>query len=238
MYKRQATDNSCSDFYLNKDPECISATPNLGISTLEVLWEATEGTIDNRIPPVVGDIDGDCIPDIVSFDEGELNIYDGVTGRRKTTFAVATDNRNVWGSLAIADLDNDGNGEIVLQEGLAITAYHHDGSQMFKADSLLNKESAMLAFADFNEDGLPEIYAEDLVINGQTGEYIARGGVRKGTVNSHNANTIAGDFLPDGFCASCDGLELIAGGIVYSVDEVNDTMYVCLLYTSPSPRDA
>ena len=76
--------------------------------------------------------------------------------------------------------------------------------------------------ADFDQDGISEAYVGNYIINAQTGALVASAGF----ANSKGRNPSRGDFeqpvaidaLPDGFCAACDGLELVAGNVVWSVD--------------------
>ena len=91
------------------------------------------------------------------------------------------------------------------------------------------------SLADFNGDGTPEIYLGNQIYNSLTGAQIASGGatngqgrIRAGLGVLYNGASfpVAVDILPDGACANCAGLELVAGNQVYSVDVGSGTMTV------------
>ena len=96
-------------------------------------------------------------------------------------------------------------------------------------------EDFTVSLADFNYDGVPEIYVGNDVFNAQTGTKIATGGAN--SIGSWNAGefttayhvmavSVAVDVLPDAACADCSGLELVAGNQVYSVNVGTGTMTV------------
>ena len=96
-------------------------------------------------------------------------------------------------------------------------------------------EDFTVSLADFNYDGVPEIYVGNDIFNAQTGTKIATGGAN--SIGSWNAGefttsyhvmavSVAVDVLPDAACADCSGLELVAGNQVYSVNIGTGTMTV------------
>lgn len=96
-------------------------------------------------------------------------------------------------------------------------------------------EDFSTALADFNQDGIPEVYVANEIFNAVTGERIATGGsnsigsflydVYSGHSHPH-AYPVAVDVIPDGDCDDCAGLELVAGNQVYSVNITTGTMTV------------
>ncbi len=153
---------------------------------------------------------------------------------------------------AIADVDNDGFAEIFVQASNHIDninytgggpiisgnvqrrllCYEYDGStyvERWMSDVptgySIDKQAISVSVADFNEDGIPEIYTGTQVFNSLTGELLVEGGPANhfgakpiGDAPSlASAFAVAADFLPDDFCLTCPGLELVAGGMVYSV---------------------
>ncbi len=88
-------------------------------------------------------------------------------------------------------------------------------------------EDFAVGLVDFNYDGIPEVYVGNEIYNAITGQLISTGGTN--SIGSWNqggfstdyhvtAVTIAADVLPDSFCPDCDGIELIAGNQIYSVN--------------------
>ena len=102
---------------------------------------------------------------------------------------------------------------------------------------------ANVNLADFNQDGTPEVYCGGTIFDAITGEW--RGYVGAGNPNGNprilNAGTPdpifhvsnAVDVLADGDCADCQGLELLAGNRVYSVNIATKT--ITTVRTSPIP---
>jgi len=96
-------------------------------------------------------------------------------------------------------------------------------------------EDFSTALADFNQDGVPEVYIANEIFNAVTGQRIATGGsnsigsflydINSGHSHPH-AYPVAMDVLPDGDCDDCAGLELVAGNQVYSVNIATGTMAV------------
>ena len=96
-------------------------------------------------------------------------------------------------------------------------------------------ENFSTALADFNQDGVPEIYIANEIFNAVTGQRIATGGNNSigsflyDLFNGHShphAYPVAVDVIPDDDCNDCAGLELVAGNQVYSVNVETGTMTV------------
>ncbi len=102
-------------------------------------------------------------------------------------------------------------------------------------DELFATEDFTVSLADFNYDGIPEVYVGNEIYNSSNGQKITDGGFN--AIGSWNhgdfaftyhvmAVSVAVDVLPDNACANCAGLELVAGNNVYSVDISSGTMNV------------
>ncbi|MFK8009738.1 MAG: Ig-like domain-containing protein [Saprospiraceae bacterium] len=100
--------------------------------------------------------------------------------------------------------------------------------------------------ADFNNDGFPEVYVGNEIFDAITGTRLAMGGANNIGNNIYDfylhehfhANTVAVDALPDGDCTNCNGLELVAGNQVYSVNLTTGVMTVEReLTTAPGYQD-
>jgi len=152
---------------------------------------------------------------------------------------------------AIADVDNNGFPEIFIQAsddpsntnytgGVIINGdvrrrvlcYEFDGTNYVEkwmsntvAGYSTVEQALTVSVADFNMDGIPEVWLGNQVFNALDGTFLVSGGVnnhRGFRVNGDFATqaaayTVAVDVLPDNACADCAGLELVAGGMVYSV---------------------
>lgn len=221
----------CDNFYYTTcNPDCYYLPP-CGPISLATKWESNAET-GTYSPLVAGDLDGDGIPEVVTtrVEEADLYILDGATGQIK--YHVVNPN-TVWPggtAPAIADLDNDGLGEIVIVGfDRRLYCYRHDGTLKFVGPTLVGYDFryryAVPNVADFNEDGLPEINIGNQVFNGQTGTLLASGGnffsdgehPARVAIGYSFASTVAVDVLPTGACFGCQGLEIVAGNQVLSV---------------------
>ncbi|MFK7775040.1 MAG: FG-GAP repeat domain-containing protein, partial [Saprospiraceae bacterium] len=156
---------------------------------------------------------------------------------------------------SIADLDGNGMVEIFFQasdnfanqnyagSGIItgdvrrrIVCYEYDGTTYVEkwmsnavAGYDLIEDANTASAADFDGNGIAEIYVGNQIFNGLDGTLIAEGGAnnrrgiqdQNGIGEMHNravAYSVAVDVLPDDFCANCQGLEIVAGTAVYSVN--------------------
>ncbi len=229
---------SCSNFYIQEhdfvsNDSCLKIDYNLdSIYKYESLWtSATEGSHTSTLN--TGDIDGDGVVELVLLSKAykHIVIINGETGieenRINFTYNIPMDETS-----AIADTDGDGKAEIYILVAFTlnpkdqfIVKYDHDGTLEWESDSISyspgSGSAGILGFADFNGDGTPEIYTSTFVLNTVDGSLLCEVtpdlGISYGKMQFRN-RTVASDVLPDNICVNCDGLELIAGNSVYSVD--------------------
>ncbi|MFT6335717.1 MAG: hypothetical protein ACI86M_003789 [Saprospiraceae bacterium] len=95
---------------------------------------------------------------------------------------------------------------------------------MWKNDDFAHLENVFRnpKLADFNQDGVPEVYSEAIVLNSITGKTLFKGEDSQGCARGYpqvtcfrESNSIAGNFTDH------DGLELAAGNNIYEIDLVN-----------------
>jgi hypothetical protein len=185
--------------------------------------------------PLLADIDGDCIPEFIvpEFWDQKILFIDSKSGLTKWEISTPY---QIWpsaGAIAIADVDNDGRLEIFLKTSTAnlpgnimgrLMCYNIDGSIKWISDQRyeldFNQEvGGKLALADFNQDGIPEIYVNNKIFNAQTGIKLTDGGangVGQANISGRRAHTIAAQLDND-----LSDLELAAGYTVYKVKIVN-----------------
>lgn len=188
---------------------------------------------------LLADIDNDCIPEIILEDnEYEkllfLDSRNGSIKRKMDKPSVL----NYFGQIAIADLDGNGEVEIIMLASNSGTnpnaffgrlfCYRLDGSQVWMSDKradlykqIKDMPRGAIGFADFNQDGRPEVYVNNKVFNGQTGVLLCDGGANGLGLD------YADGFLPDGFSVAAqldnnvNDIELAAGYTIYKVNLIN-----------------
>lgn len=236
----------CDDFYYTTCNADCYYVPPCGQISLGVQWtsDAETGTYS---PLVAGDMDADGIPDIVTtrVEAPDLYIIDGATGLTKVHIV---NPNTVWPggtAPAIADLDKDGFGEIVIVGfDRRMYCYEHTGALKYTSNPVGYNDRYRYSvpnIADFDNNGWAEVNIGNQVFNGQTGALLASGGPFL-SAGEHPArvaggfsfnSTVAMDVLPDNFCFGCAGLEIVAGNQVLSV---NLTLGLVLpVVTAPAP---
>ncbi len=89
-------------------------------------------------------------------DNGTLHMWDK-SGQDVAGFPISTPGGQIWGSVAMGDLDGDGKDEILFgSKNDTLYAFHHDGTVLFKQDMGADI-LATPAIADLDNDGSPEI---------------------------------------------------------------------------------
>ena len=169
-------------------------------------------------------------------------VFDGASGQLERTITTPYFS---WGagpnSYVIGDIDNDGFGEIIINildntvntnpsiRG-KLQAYNlEDGSLKWTSDAHVRstqpageKFGGTLGLADFNQDGIAEVYIYNEIFNAQTGVKLADGGEG----NQMGISQIAGQSGALGSSIAADltaapGLELAGGNTVYTVSITN-----------------
>ncbi|MBK9108607.1 MAG: VCBS repeat-containing protein [Saprospiraceae bacterium] len=205
---------------------------------IEKKFESTD-TVFTRQTPLLADMDGDCVPEFI-VQEGNnqgILIVDTKTGLTKWRITTPYIDPKLTG-MAIADVDEDGSPEIFIEAFSSfpnpgnihgkLFSYHADGRLYWISDSRVDRYThsrdemgGTPALADFNQDGVPEIYVNNKIFNARTGIKLADGGANGiGTeiaiISGGEALTIAGHLDND----STD-LELAAGYTIYKVKITN-----------------
>jgi gliding motility-associated-like protein len=223
--------------------ECNFIPPDSFIWELKPRWVSRVTDFSNIAfyydpKPVSGDIDNDGKVEVLLYARdipSKIAILDGETGAMKYSFPVEFG----WQThIAIADLTGDGFAEILVPGDRSqlppriIYCYRYTGELLWQSEDLTpymkNTRSVIttVGVADFNGDGIPEVYMGNVILNGLTGNIIAYGkeGLGCSAYNNDrfcaNALSVASDLLEH------PGLELAAGNVVYTVslNNLNDTL--------------
>jgi gliding motility-associated-like protein len=240
------TIENCSFGCLNPDV-CYSTEPfPVSNFNIEKKFESVENTAVYQTP-LIADMDGDCIPEIIiAGTTGAINsprltsgirIVNSVTGATISNIPTAFYAWSAPTGFAIADVDYDGIPDIVLAAANhtsnpidvrgKLVCYNTDGTVKWISDQEFGVNAdfgygGSVAFADFNQDGIPEVYIYNEIFNAQTGVKLANGGQNGLGVADNSVNlgtlsvTVAAQLDSDD-----NDLELAAGYTTYKVNITN-----------------
>jgi len=231
-----ASSLDCEDFFVGKDPVCQSIPTQFPVFTIKEDWASPNRSATNNSLPAVGDIDGDGIPEILSTNNADKKVFvlSGIDG---SILYEANIGYKPNKEISYADIDGDGCAEIfvtfpVITGGgndpqyYGVMALTCDLTHIWTLDSL--GQTGNLGIADFNEDGISEVYVKDQIIDARTGK-LMHATTYSVTPNDANfierhlpAGGVAVDILDDTECANCAGLELVSGGKIFSIN-INTT---------------
>jgi gliding motility-associated-like protein len=240
-------DCPCDDQTLLCTPSCEFVSPG-GPLNFGTKWTSAD-TIPVYQSPLVADIDNDGVTEVIMMSSHNLStveprrardilIINGTTG--VTELAITTPFMAWVGPtpIAVADIDHDGFGEIIMAsvdhtdnavgDRSYLYCYEHTGALKWKSNvpygyTTSSRFGSSIGIADFNSDGVAEVYIYNQIYNAETGVKLAEGGSAEGQgVMARQpygdvANPVAADLTSD------PGLELAAGKTVYNVTITNLT---------------
>ncbi len=203
-------DQFCEKFYLGAIDESDSLRKCTESFFADNLW-TIPGNLQST-PMAIGDIDGDGMPEVIA----DGNVYDGATGNLEII--------GEEGDPAIGDIDGDGTAEIFINTpGGRLERYEHDfNTPTWFVDNPTSPSYPSIA--DFNGDGIAEVFFGATIFNAVSGILIVdRDDLIEHSDLMANPSTprvfaIAADVLPDNYCDDCEGLELINGRNILSVN--------------------
>ena len=260
------TDVTYPDNIIYEEGECVVPFEEI-VFDVKHKWNSPTGTAHCNTGPLVGDLDGDGIPEIITFASNGTILYvlDGSNGTVKTSLTIPSAyGYGGWYPVMTAvmvDSDGNGKGEIVLATNdNKLTSYEAQGSGgtmtlVKKWESTFvtptnngagaanpdNKPQPIVT--DFNGDGIPEIVVFNQIHNARTGAII---GYTETSVNTAYLGRIAnrGGNNASNFMAvgdfDGDGLpELAAGGKIYKVNvNASSTSATCsIMYQTSAFAD-
>ena len=217
-----------SQEYLDVDVSCEIQNTAAPTFSIVQAWESPAQTATTTSSIYIGDLDGDDIPEVLSTheDSDKLFILDGASGQIEVEKDIKSSYQydvTMWNYAAIADVDDDGDGEIfihVTKNGNSkLVCFDHNLD--FVWESAIHDRPGQFGIADFNEDGVPEVYVVNQIFNAVDGIEIISG--IGNWEQEYNAGPVAIDILDNSECIDCSGLELVLGGLIYSVDINNKT---------------
>lgn len=265
-------DSACSSAWVNVTSPSNPPPTNFTLSVQEK-WrtDTTFYDVFSTQTPAIGDIDNDGVVEVIAYDHNKVETDVGSAGPGDTLFIFNGNNGTIKGycslastggnatrinnaNIVIGNLDSDPFSEIVvmLEDKRVVRFEHTGGAPTWVSAPLSGIVGAdihpVLGIADFNEDGMAEIYQGPHIWNGQTGAFIGSGGYGPGIANGTPVNnvallvgfgmSVAVDALPTAFCADCDGLEIVCGFQVFSVDIATGTVTPRVTAAPPAALNA
>jgi gliding motility-associated-like protein len=214
-------DVNCEDFFMNESAGC-KAEPEANAFSLKLSWASANQTASSYSRASIGDIDKDGIPEVIVTNHAtrRMSILRGDDGTVKQSIDLSfTPNDEV----TIADIDGDGYAEIFQpgNGGGDIEAFKYNTATGRYASMWKTTASqsyvAVLGIANFKEqDGKSQLYLYNEILDAATGTRLVKG--FGDWAKEVTMMPLAVDMLPDNACANCDGLELVVGGTIYSVN--------------------
>ncbi|MBT1703273.1 gliding motility-associated C-terminal domain-containing protein [Chryseosolibacter indicus] len=209
--KECSIDAACNGFFIGKDLQCEAKPSTFPEFALTEDFHSPTGVTQHSGKLLVGDVDGDGVPEIVSIyrnkdSEGandfvsRLSILSSPTNGGTETITKATrltKGDGVYlqheGDFAIADVDRDGDAEIFVVSGTrsgttawALMAYTYNKTtqsidKFWTAPISVPADPGNIGLADFDGDGKVELYGRDRIFDAHTGVEMGKGNDHLGT---------------------------------------------------------
>ena len=196
-------------------------------------YDANRDILNPHSDLLVGDLNDDGIPEIVGVSETAFEFIDAITifdNHGVFIKKINTVPMNMFsGKIGMAKVKTSANTykTIIVVAGSDDYLYAYDyysATHIWKSNVTYNRLGigiAGIGFADFNNDGYTEVYANNAIFDAATGVLLCRGTGKKGAGVNFMTDiahiTIAADIDGDG------KLELLAGTDVYSINITNRT---------------
>jgi len=158
-----------------------------GLSTDRSVHNGIAAPVSGNLTDDNGDgmVDENDVPDIVAvlspslnFTSSALIVLDGETGAEVW---VTPQTYNSVGGPALADVDADGRTDVIAFTGSnQVVALDGDGNVMWTSRQAATVGYPQAIVADLDADGMPEVIADQLILNGEDGTLVANVNVAGG----------------------------------------------------------
>ena len=219
-----ASNAACDGIFLGNDANCEVPPPQFPLFTMTLDFRSP-ATVNHLARTVIGDLNRDGMPEIVGMNRYSKKLYilNGSNGTIKTEVTVPWE--PYW-EVAIGNLDNDNCAEIFFIGYQNLAGSGNDGVYLFSYDCNLNllwtsakrlpADPINFGLADFDADGLVELYAKDEIYDAKTGIRIIKS--TAGDYKEINGGPVAVDM------EGTSTLELVLGLSIYTVNLGNRSL--------------
>ena len=231
------------DNIVTENPDCYITPPASAWAIREVYPNRTT-SIANYGLLMTGDIDNDGKTDIITHRSASsdytapgLNVFHFDNGAINLKYSITTNTINTQGSPAMVRYNNTvyviipGNDRYLYAYNGAIANSTANNYIWRSSVQFTSSGTTNVGIADFDNDGIPEVYAGNMIFSITDGTLICNGGSNNKGLYYYGSpiySTFAVDFDGDG------KLELLAGTQIYDVDIPSKTITLKTGWQLPS----
>lgn len=256
----------CDGFFLGKDAACEVKPDSFPPFQMRLKFKSDPNRSNHIARLIAGDVDNDGIPELVtaySKADGNggnptasaISIFQapasGATLINDASINLFADGLTAgYEDISMADINKDGCAEIFVitktlsnNSNFRIHAYNCNGVKVWAAPINLPMDPGAVGIADFDGDGLVELYTRTQIYDAHTGTKLGENnidnnntGIHAGVNKGWSMNSMAPTAVD--IDAATPGLELIAGCRIYAVSINRGAMTATLTLTKERPEYA
>lgn len=186
--------------------------------------------------PAVADLDGDSAMEVIA---GAYSIFilNGGNGTQKMP-PIDPPSGRIWGDIALADLDHDGDLEFVTAHGDGyVHVFDHQGNMVFTRQPTPGNELRSLAVYDLDSNGDLEILVASIRPDNQWFVYEHNGSLRSGNWPQHSPDSNTNGYTAGCFNQNIAAADLTGDGLA-EIFGPNDTHYLAAFHADGSQARA
>jgi|GEM_PF-1916011 len=238
-YDKECTiDKACEGFFIGNDAICDVKPSTFPPFQMTIKYKSNPNTTNHINRLLVGDVDSDGTPEIVSVYRSEkddddtksvINVFQapltGTTLNIDKQINVKPDGILVaYEDIAMGDINKDGCTEYFViskkenSSDYKIAAYTCTGAKLWAQPVKFSTDPGLMGLADFDGDGKVELYTRTEIIDAETGTVMGINNID----DTDAANNLGWGMNSNGATAvdiidTTPGLELVAGCRIYAV---------------------
>ncbi|MGC4021177.1 MAG: hypothetical protein QM734_04160 [Cyclobacteriaceae bacterium] len=211
-----ASSVSCKGGYVGNNANCEAKPSSFPKFSMALDWGSPNQVTDHLTRISIGDLDRDGIPEVVTLNSVTDKLY-VLSGKDGTIKKSLTPGYDVQREIVIGNLNDDNCAEIftygIINSQHYIISYDCNFNELWRTQirgkvGVDQGDPVHFGLADFDGDGLVELYAKDLILDAHSGKILVNSSSDWRYVNG---GPVAVDM--DG----SPGLELVLGCNIYTV---------------------